>query len=51
MLNDISAVPSWEKVCSGLFKLFQVDVMKKFTVLKQIRFGSLIPFEPDEILR
>ena len=33
MLNDISAVPSWDKVTSGLMKMFNAEVIGKFPVI------------------
>ena len=46
MLNDISAVPSWEKVSQGLLKMFQAEVLSKLPVIKHLRFGSLLKFNP-----
>ena len=46
MLNDISACPSWEKVQSGLMKMFQAEVIGKHPVIKHLRFGSLLAFNP-----
>lgn len=44
MLNDISAVPSWDKVAQGLFKMFNVEVIGKHPVIKHLKFGSLLQF-------
>lgn len=46
ILNDISAVPSWEKVTSGLLKMFQAEVLGKQPVIKHLKFGSLLYFDP-----
>jgi hypothetical protein len=46
MLNDISAVATWDKVASGLMKMFQAEVLGKHPVIKHFKFGSLIPFVP-----
>ena len=46
MLNDISGVPSWEKVATGLLKMFQAEVAGKLPVIKHLRFGSLVSFNP-----
>lgn len=32
-LNDISAVPNWGKVASGLVKMYQAEVLCKFPVI------------------
>lgn len=45
MLNDISAVPNWDKVSSGLFKMFNAEVIGKLPVIKHLKFGSLLSFE------
>ena len=47
MLNDISAVPSWEKVAGGLVKMYKTEVMNKFPVMKHFFFGSIIRFVPS----
>ncbi|KJH53160.1 phosphotyrosyl phosphate activator protein [Dictyocaulus viviparus] len=44
-LWNISAVPTWTKVNSGLFKMYEGEVLKKFPVVQHFRFGSLFPFE------
>ena len=46
MLNDISAVPSWEKVASGMVKMFVAEIISKHPVIKHLKFGSLLAFEP-----
>jgi serine/threonine-protein phosphatase 2A activator len=47
MLNDISAVPSWEKVTTGLFKMYIAEVIGKHPVIKHLKFGSLLQFNPQ----
>lgn len=46
MLNDISAVPSWEKVSQGLVKMYLAEVIGKHPVIKHLKFGSILAFEP-----
>lgn len=46
MLNDISNVPSWDKVTTGLQKMFQAEVIGKHPVIKHLKHGSLIVFNP-----
>ena len=48
MLNDISGIPNWEKVASGLVKMYQNEVMNKFPVMKHFFFGSIIAFNPEQ---
>ena len=42
MLNDISALHDWGKICSGLMRLFQGEVLNKFPVIQHLLFGSLL---------
>lgn len=49
MLNDISAILTWEKVASGLVKMYQNEVLNKFPVMKHFFFGSIIRFNPESI--
>ena len=42
MLSDISAVPTWERVTEGLFKMFLHDFFYNYKVMKNMKFGSLL---------
>jgi serine/threonine-protein phosphatase 2A activator len=42
MLNDISqSLPTWNKVASGLLKLFEGEVLKKRPVVQHFKFGKI----------
>lgn len=43
MLNDISALPTWEKTNGGMLKLYEGEVLNKLPVIQHMRFGSLLP--------
>ncbi|KYN95897.1 serine/threonine protein phosphatase 2A activator [Plasmodium gaboni] len=44
MLYDISGVETWEKICNGLLKMYQAEIIQKRQILQHILFGNLIDF-------
>jgi serine/threonine-protein phosphatase 2A activator len=45
LLYDISGVPMWKKVNSGLIKMYHAETLQKFPVVQHFYFGSILRYE------
>ncbi|KAF9166706.1 hypothetical protein DFQ26_007163 [Actinomortierella ambigua] len=48
VLFEISGVPGWPKVNSGMIKMYKAEVLHKFPVVQHLLFGSLLPWRPAD---
>lgn len=44
-LESLSRVPNWEKVNSGMIKMYKGEVLDKFPVVQHFLFGQLLSFD------
>eukprot|EP00605_Chrysophyceae_sp_TOSAG23-4_P002221 GSChrysophyteH1.ASY1.ANO1.2464.1 assembled CDS len=42
MLNDISHLGDWNRICAGLLRLYQAEVLSKFPVVQHLLFGTIL---------
>lgn len=44
ILYSLTSVPTWEKIHSGMIKMYVAEILNKFPIAQHISFGTLIPF-------
>ncbi|PIO70959.1 phosphotyrosyl phosphate activator protein [Teladorsagia circumcincta] len=44
-LWNITAIHTWDRMNKGLLRMYEAEVLQKFSVVKRFRFGALFSFE------
>ena len=44
MLINISKVQSWDKISQGMLKMYQAEVIGKYDIIKQLKFGTIFKY-------
>lgn len=47
IINDISGMGGWERIASGLVRMYYAEVLGKRPVVQLLVFGSLLPWEGE----
>ncbi|XP_022084364.1 serine/threonine-protein phosphatase 2A activator-like isoform X2 [Acanthaster planci] len=45
-LWGMTSVPHWEKINTGLVKMYKGEVLRKFPIVQHFLFGTILTFEP-----
>ena len=48
-LWNMSVVPTWRKIVSGLMKMYDAEVLSKYPIVQHIFFGNILPIESNEL--
>ena len=47
VLYNVSGIDKWQRIASGMLRMYEAEVLLKFNVVQHFLFGQLMPYAPE----